>query len=110
MRINRRRFLRNSALGAAGLGLSQSLLGRGEPLFAQGTGNRAIVVVNLFGGNDGLSTVVEAFAPPVGGLDGVAHLSITSRSRARPRCTSEPTVPGWQPNTLAISASGRSWK
>jgi uncharacterized protein (DUF1501 family) len=64
MKVNRRRFLRNSALGAAGLGLSQSLLGllglRGKSgsLFAQGGGNRALVVVNLFGGNDGLNTIV----------------------------------------------------
>jgi uncharacterized protein (DUF1501 family) len=58
-KMNRRRFLRNTALGAAGLGLSDSLLGRGGPLFADhGTGNRALVVVNLFGGNDGLNTVV----------------------------------------------------
>jgi uncharacterized protein (DUF1501 family) len=59
MRINRRRFLRNTALGTLGLPLADSLLGRGGTLFADhGTGNRAIVVVNLFGGNDGLNTVV----------------------------------------------------
>jgi uncharacterized protein (DUF1501 family) len=57
MKINRRRFLRSSALGALGLPIVSSL--RGVPMFADhGTGNRAIVVVNLFGGNDGLNTVV----------------------------------------------------
>jgi uncharacterized protein (DUF1501 family) len=59
VRTNRRRFLRASALGALGLGVSDAFLGRGGAPFADhGTGNRTIVVVNLFGGNDGLNTVV----------------------------------------------------
>lgn len=59
MKTNRRRFIRNTALGAAGMGLAETIIGMNGGLFADhGTGNRVLVVVNLFGGNDGLNTVI----------------------------------------------------
>jgi uncharacterized protein (DUF1501 family) len=56
MALDRRRFIRTSA-GAAGLALAGPLLGRPGRLLAAGS-DRVLVVVNLFGGNDGLNTVV----------------------------------------------------
>jgi uncharacterized protein (DUF1501 family) len=64
MAITRRKFIRNSAITAIGLGLSSPLLERTG--FAKGTGRAAgsgsndkiVVTLNLFGGNDGLNTVI----------------------------------------------------
>ncbi len=59
MSVNRREFLRNTALGAVGLSLAEPFLGKAAgKLMAAPAPNKTIVVVNLFGGNDGLNTVV----------------------------------------------------
>ena len=58
MDLTRRRFIRNSALGAVGLGLVEPILGRTAGSLLAAASGRSIVVVNLFGGNDGLNTVV----------------------------------------------------
>src|SRR5262249_7120340 len=51
MALNRREFLKTTTLGAAGPSLAAA-----SPMAAPGA--RVLVVVNLFGGNDGLDTVV----------------------------------------------------
>ena len=65
MKITRRRFLRNSAITAVGLSFSSPLLDL--PAFASRarrgasrltSGDKVVVAVNLFGGNDGLNTLV----------------------------------------------------
>jgi uncharacterized protein (DUF1501 family) len=56
MAHSRRRFIRTAA-GSAGLVLAHPLLGRAAGALAAGT-DRVLVVVNLFGGNDGLNTVI----------------------------------------------------
>ncbi len=61
MLTNRRRFLRNASLGALGLAAADRLsaLVPGQPKgVAQAAGEKAILVINLFGGNDGLNSVV----------------------------------------------------
>jgi uncharacterized protein (DUF1501 family) len=64
MAITRRKFIRNSAITAIGLGLSSPLLERtgfasGRAGRAAATGNdKVVVTLNLFGGNDGLNTVI----------------------------------------------------
>jgi uncharacterized protein (DUF1501 family) len=59
MAIDRRQFIRNSALGAVGLSLAEPLLGsKIGRLLAAPLSNKVIVVVNLGGGNDGLNTVI----------------------------------------------------
>lgn len=75
MNINRRHFLRSSALTAAGLGLTAPLLG--TSVFAStrpttrrqapGGNDKVLVIVNLFGGNDrsGRSTGLAAIAPRI---------------------------------------------
>lgn len=66
--ITRRTFLRTSAITAIGAGLGSPLLGRtafGGPLGLRGGSSDPIVVlVNMFGGNDFLNTVV-----PLGQFD-----------------------------------------
>jgi uncharacterized protein (DUF1501 family) len=57
MAIDRRAFLGRAAMGAAGLTLGHPLLGRGAGA-AFAANERVLVVVNLFGGNDGLNTVI----------------------------------------------------
>lgn len=66
MALTRRQFLRRSAITAVGLSFSSPLFETaafaGVPRAgARGPGGRAIVAVNLFGGNDGLNTVVPLF-------------------------------------------------
>ena len=70
MKITRRRFLRNSAITAVGLSFSSPLLDL--PAFAAGrraassrraasrlaSGDKVVVALNLFGGNDGLNALV----------------------------------------------------
>jgi len=62
MTTTRREFLRTSALGALGLGLMGRLdPARSAPLpraSVASAGDSVIVAVNLFGGNDGLNTIV----------------------------------------------------
>lgn len=67
-KIDRRQFLRNSAITAVGLSFSSPLFDL--PAFAASrprgasraaSGNKVVVAVNLFGGNDGLNTVVPLF-------------------------------------------------
>lgn len=59
-KIERREFLRRSAITTIGIGLSSPLLGR--IAFGKGTAgataDKVVVAVNLFGGNDFLNTVV----------------------------------------------------
>lgn len=61
MPTNRRSFLRNASLGMLGLAAGERL-GRLVPGLGSGVahaaGEKAVVVINLFGGNDGLNTVV----------------------------------------------------
>ena len=66
MALSRRDFLRHSALTAFGLGVSDSLvasINRGglqltQSAAAAGATDKVLVVVNLFGGNDGVNTVI----------------------------------------------------
>jgi uncharacterized protein (DUF1501 family) len=58
MAIDRRQFIRNTALGAVGMGLAEPLLSSRMGSLLAATGNRVVVVVNMFGGNDGLNTVI----------------------------------------------------
>jgi uncharacterized protein (DUF1501 family) len=60
MAMNRREFLKNSAAAAVGMGLTTSWL---DPVAqakqaAPDVTKNVIVVINLFGGNDGLNTVI----------------------------------------------------
>jgi uncharacterized protein (DUF1501 family) len=58
MAMNRREFLKSTTLGAAGLTLAEPFLGRAAASLLAAPGDRVLVVVNLFGGNDGLDTVI----------------------------------------------------
>ncbi|HSP05897.1 MAG TPA: twin-arginine translocation signal domain-containing protein, partial [Acidobacteriota bacterium] len=59
MNWTRREFLRNSALAAAGVGLSSPLFGATKTLRkAPAANEKVVVVLNLFGGNDGINTVI----------------------------------------------------
>lgn len=62
MAITRRQFLRRSAITAVGLSFGSPLMeriARATPRGALGAaGNKVIVTINMFGGNDGLNTVV----------------------------------------------------
>jgi uncharacterized protein (DUF1501 family) len=62
MAITRRQFLRRSAITAVGLNFGSPLLERvawGAPRGARGAStDKVIVTINLYGGNDGLNTVV----------------------------------------------------
>lgn len=62
MSINRRQFLRRSATGVVGLGLTPSLLANGVLGSSRGGGasvaDPVVVAIFLNGGNDGLNTVV----------------------------------------------------
>ena len=58
MERSRREFLKRTACGAVGLTVLEPLLFRGAGAALAAAGDRCLVVVNLFGGNDGLNTVV----------------------------------------------------
>jgi uncharacterized protein (DUF1501 family) len=58
MALNRREFIRNAALGAAGATLAEPLVRRAATAQAAPAPDKTVVVVNLFGGNDGLNTVI----------------------------------------------------
>lgn len=59
MNWTRREFMRNSALAAAGMGLSSPLFGANKILpKAPAANEKVVVVVNLYGGNDGINTVI----------------------------------------------------
>ena len=58
MTITRRTFLRRSAATAIGIGLGGPLLRMGDALAGGPASEKIVVVVNLFGGNDFLNTVV----------------------------------------------------
>ncbi len=63
MAINRRQFLRRSAITAVGLGFGSPLLERvawgRAPRGARGSlSNKVVVTLNLYGGNDGMNTVI----------------------------------------------------
>ena len=62
MKIDRRQFLRRSAITAVGLGFGSPLLervARAAPRGARGAStDKVVVTLNLFGGNDGLNTIV----------------------------------------------------
>jgi uncharacterized protein (DUF1501 family) len=58
MASSRREFLKRATLGAASLTLAEPLLGRRAASLLAAPGDRVLVVVNLFGGNDGLDTVI----------------------------------------------------
>jgi uncharacterized protein (DUF1501 family) len=64
MKFTRRDFLRNGAVATAGLALSNPLFGSAKTNLAANAARsiraneKVLVVVNLFGGNDGLNTVV----------------------------------------------------
>ena len=60
MAINRREFLKTSAT-AVGLGLTGAWLNplaEAKKIAAPDASQRVMVVINLFGGNDGLNTVI----------------------------------------------------
>ncbi len=65
--ITRRSFLRNSAITAIGLGLSGSAFR--STAWAQTPSDKIVVLVNLFGGNDFLNTVI-----PLGQFDRYRNL------------------------------------
>jgi uncharacterized protein (DUF1501 family) len=66
MKITRRQFLRRGAGTAAALGLAPSVLVRGAA--AAPVPDRYLVVVQLYGGNDGINTLVPAGIPSAGTL------------------------------------------
>src|SRR5262245_21577289 len=60
MKWNRRDFIKNSAMAAAAIGLNP-LFGGKSSIASASPGNnedKVVVVLNLFGGNDGLNTVI----------------------------------------------------
>lgn len=61
--LSRRNFLRGAALGAASVSVVP-ILSRKVYATTQGTPGRFVVIINLFGGNDGLNTVVPAHLTP----------------------------------------------
>lgn len=60
MKLNRRDFIKNGAMAAAAIGLSPLFGGKGSVVRANAGGNddKVVVVLNLYGGNDGLNTVI----------------------------------------------------
>lgn len=59
--MNRREFIKNSAAAAVGFGLSGSFLpaaGKFVKTPAAAVADRVLLIINLFGGNDGLNTVI----------------------------------------------------
>ena len=58
MAQSRRDFLKRAACGAVGLSVIEPLLSRQAGSALAAAGDKIIVVVNLFGGNDGLNTVI----------------------------------------------------
>ena len=60
MKLNRRDFIRNTAMAAAAVGLHPLFGGKCSNAMAAPGGNndKVVVVLNLFGGNDGLNTVI----------------------------------------------------
>src|SRR5262245_29066636 len=63
MTTTRRQFVRRSAITAVGLGLTSPLLeglafGASRRRAGSGTGDTVVVALNMFGGNDGLNTVI----------------------------------------------------
>jgi uncharacterized protein (DUF1501 family) len=58
MAKTRREFLKRAACGAVGLTVLEPLLSRRTSAALAAGGDNVIVVVNLFGGNDGLNTVI----------------------------------------------------
>lgn len=58
MAQSRRDFLKRAACGAVGLSVMEPLLSRHAGSALAAAGDKTIVVVNLFGGNDGLNTVI----------------------------------------------------
>lgn len=56
MTINRREFIKQSAIAGISLGLGSTVYGR--ILQPAAANDRVVVVINLFGGNDGLNTVI----------------------------------------------------
>ena len=58
MAQSRRDFLKRAACGAVGLTVIEPLLSRQAGSALAAAGDKIIVVVNLFGGNDGLNTVI----------------------------------------------------
>jgi len=61
--LTRRRFLRNSALGAGAVSILP-ILGTRPARAVQGKRGRFMVVINMLGGNDGLNMVVPAHLTP----------------------------------------------
>lgn len=59
MKWSRREFIRNSAFAAAGMSLSSPLLAAVKPKMKVPAANeKVVVVINQFGGNDGVNTVI----------------------------------------------------
>ena len=55
MGINRREFIKQGAVAGLSLGLGNTVYGR---ILSPNATDRVVVVINLFGGNDGLNTVI----------------------------------------------------
>lgn len=58
MTITRRDFIKNAAIAGLSLGLGNSLYAKTAPLKQAAASDNVLVVINLFGGNDGLNTVI----------------------------------------------------
>jgi uncharacterized protein (DUF1501 family) len=58
MAETRRQFIKRAACGAVGLTVLEPLLAKGAGAALAAAGDKCLVVVNFFGGNDGLNTVV----------------------------------------------------
>jgi uncharacterized protein (DUF1501 family) len=58
MADTRREFLKRAACGAVGVTVLEPLLSRGAGAAFAAAGDKCVVVINLFGGNDGLNTLV----------------------------------------------------
>src|SRR5262249_17095260 len=58
MNISRRDFIKNAAIAGVSLGLGDALYGRVLTPKSAAVTDHTIVVINLFGGNDGLNTVI----------------------------------------------------
>lgn len=55
--MKRREFLKQAAIAGVTLGVGRKLFGAGSPA-APASGERVILLVNLYGGNDGINTVI----------------------------------------------------
>jgi uncharacterized protein (DUF1501 family) len=110
VKLNRRDFIRNAAFTAAAIGL-RPIFG-GKSSVAQGANtDKVVVVVNLFGGNDGLNTLIPLSTSGQSQFDKYKQLrpslwynqpgTNTPNHRATLPVTGQPAF-GWNPEMTAF--------